>query len=80
MNEDVFPIEHGDFPVSHVSELRGVSLDLSPIPVIVRIVEASTYQAYKTSVMFGPGFCGITGSGGQPSVHLHTSYKYYRCH
>ena len=24
MNEDVFPIEHGDFPASHVSELRGV--------------------------------------------------------
>ena len=22
--EDVFPIENGDFPVSHVSELRGV--------------------------------------------------------
>ena len=22
--EDVFPIEHGDFPVSHVSKLRGV--------------------------------------------------------
>jgi len=26
MNEDVFPIEHGRFPASHVSELRGVSV------------------------------------------------------
>ena len=26
MNEDVFPIEHGDFPASHVSFVGGVSL------------------------------------------------------
>ena len=24
MNQDVFPIENGDFPARHISELRGV--------------------------------------------------------
>ena len=28
MNEDVCPIENGDFPVSHVSFFRGVSLGI----------------------------------------------------
>ena len=28
MNEDVFPIENGDFPVRHVSFFRGVTLGI----------------------------------------------------
>ena len=31
MNEDVFPIEHGNFPASHVIVFRGVNLRNKPI-------------------------------------------------
>ncbi len=44
MNEDVFPIEHGDFPVSHVSELRGVDNDFERNADIIPTLRILTPQ------------------------------------
>ena len=68
--EDVFPIEHGDFPASHVSELRGVSrwlltqkFDDRRIAILKTSAPKRDWELHVKSWEINLYFSGVTRKG-----------------
>ena len=66
MNEDVFPIEHGDFPSSLLMETILHHLECIKNPVYNRITYQLVQDIFTSTVLFRPPFLndGILGHTG----------------